>query len=172
MIHPILAIDPGLSTGYAWTDGQRLVSGQWNLGCADPKGKVTMQTWANRCGVLNEAIRHMMLSIRGGRTHIFVVERVTFAGKAKAMANTKNLQRYIGVIALLSHIYGAGIIEVGPQEWKASIGGGRMTPEQYQKAAQSVWHLPDLPQEDEAAALGMLAWAVNRDKRLSLIGGN
>lgn len=155
----ILALDPALSTGWAWTDGKRLVSGEWDLSANDPKGvKVTMNTWAWRLRTLGNHLWDTIDLMRGIDT--VIIERVSYQGKSSA--NTMKLQRYVGL--MLAYVPEAEIIECSPNSWKASIGGGRMTKPQYRKAAMRYWQLPELPGEDEAAALGMLAWAQGRFK--------
>jgi Holliday junction resolvasome RuvABC endonuclease subunit len=148
----ILAIDPGNQGGLAFCSQESGI-------VSEPFSVKDSLTWDQKAGRFVEAAQRLIFGLPGGLDLVAIEMQYTKAERSLAVM----LQRYVGLAAYIAWEEGSDFIEVPISSWKAALGNGRMNQAQYVKAVKTVMGI-EVETHGEAAALGVLNWAMRRYK--------
>jgi Holliday junction resolvasome RuvABC endonuclease subunit len=151
-IMKILAIDPGTKCGWAYSDGENICSGVWNL-------TVKKTTWGTKWNNLFVELREF---VEQNGVDLIVYEKVM------AHAGTTAAHVYGGLIAVIEmYCDGEGIqwdsYHVGTIK-KHATGKGNAKKEAMVQAARMTWPERDVIDHNEADALWLLDLAMERGR--------
>lgn len=159
-IKSFLAIDPGRRCGWAVADAKSpVVYGAWDL--KDKPGQSVGMTWLRFRSILQEVI-----SARP-RPLLVVYEDVKAHKGSQAAhiygAIKSNITAEVETFGQDSGIF---LTAVGVGTWKRLLAGkGNASKAEYIAASRAKWKIPQEMKEDEAAAMGMLYWAITEYRR-------
>lgn len=148
----ILAIDPGAKCGLAYCNNSSEIMS---------RGVSLDGEWPDRMYEFWLSMHNIVSASAGDYLpDIVAIERIAAPGAKRP--NVIKLHRYIGVAALFASSVNAELVEVATQSWKSALGLPQATPpDQYTKAVQTIMGIKSAT-DDEAAALGILNWAMTR----------
>ena len=151
-----LCIDPGRSCGWAVADaGKPVVWGRWDL--RNKPNESSGMAWLRLRTYLQEMLA-------GRPRDVLVVYEDVRAHKGTAAAHTYGAIASIiqAEVETLRDEGGVHLEAVGVGTWKRSLTGkGNAGKPRYIEEAEKRWKVEGL-KEDEAAALGMLHWALEK----------
>lgn len=137
----ILAIDPAKISGWAFSDGQALACGRWDLG----------PTLGERPGALAANIR---AAVKRFGCDVLAYEVATFGGTAPHVMRAMN--ELSGAIQAVGSELGLTMYAFGISSWKARAVGKGNAKKWGVKRGLELYHGLKIDNEDEADAVGIL----------------